>query len=298
MDVVVTGADGFLGKHLCPRLARAHRIFAVTRAADRPPAGNLLCVHADLQDPSFERALPSRADAVIALAQSRHYRQFPEKALDIFAVNATSLLRLLDWSRQVGVSKFVYASSANVYASGPAPLREEDAPAPGAFYGRSKYIGELLVGSYAAFFHCTMLRLFTVYGPGQTGMLIPHLIERVRAGQAIQVEGRTGLRLSPVYVADVCRVIEAVLAESSAPTAADLLNVGGDEAVAMGELAQTIASVLGARAHLEYLDRPEPGGWVADCRRLRARFELGPFRSVAQGLRDTIHGDNQRRAAG
>jgi nucleoside-diphosphate-sugar epimerase len=190
----------------------------------------------------------------------------------------------------------VYASSANVYAPSAAPLREDDWPAPGAFYGRSKYVGELLVEAYAQFFSCTILRLFTVYGSGQTGMLIPQLIEGIRIGKPVQVEGRSGLQLSPIHVADVCQVFQSILEQT--PNPSGVFNVGGDQAVGIGELAEIIARVLGTIAMVECLDRPEPGGWVADCSRLRARFDLGPFRNLEQGLRETVDGHAQRRVAG
>ena len=62
-----------------------------------------------------------------------------------------------------------------------------------------------------------MLRLFTAYGPGQSGQLIAELVERVRGGEPIVVEGRRGLLLSPIHVDDIA---DAVLAS---------LTVSGDE---------------------------------------------------------------------
>ncbi len=293
MDVLLTGADGFIGRYLGPRLKRAHRVLAVSRSAG--PAEGVERVRLDLSDPHFERALPPRVDAVVALAQARDYRLFPEKALEVFEVNATALLRLLDWSRRVGVRRFVYASSANVYPRSAGPIAEDDRPGPGAFYGRSKYIGELLVESYAACFSCTVLRLFTVYGPGQTNMLIPNLIERLHQGRAVQVEGEEGLRLSPIHVGDVCRVFQAVLEEGSAPYS--VLNVGGEEAVGIRGLAEVIGRVMGTTARLEFLGGAEPGGWVADCRRLRARFDLGAFVGLEEGLKETVEAYLRRVAA-
>jgi nucleoside-diphosphate-sugar epimerase len=294
MDVLLTGADGFIGRYLVPQLRRPHRVFALSRSPGSAQGVERVC--ADLTDPHLERALPPRVDAVVALAQARDYRLFPEKALEVFEVNASALLRLLDWSRRVGVRRFVYASSANVYPRSAGPITEDDRPAPGAFYGRSKYVGELLVGSYAECFACTVLRLFTVYGPGQTNMLIPNLIERLHQGRAVQVEGLEGLRLSPVHVGDVCRVFEAVLDETvSAPYS--VLNVGGEETLGVRGLAEVLARVMGTTARLELLGGPEPGGWVADCRRLRARFDLGPFVGLEQGLKETVDAYLRRVAA-
>jgi nucleoside-diphosphate-sugar epimerase len=72
------------------------------------------------------------------------------------------------------------------------------------------------------------------------------------------------------------------------PLALSLLNVGGDEAVGVRELAERISRVMvGTRPLLEFVDGPEPGGWVADCSRLRSRFALEPLLPLDEGLRTT-----------
>ena len=183
-------------------------------------------INADLSQPGFETALPPRIDAVLALAQSRHYREFPGWVNDVFEVNVRSLLRLFEWARQAGVSRFVYTSSANVYALADRPIREDAPLAPGTFYARSKVMGEMLAESYSAFFPCQVFRLFTVYGPGQTGALIPQLVEHVRDRVPVRVEGERGLKLGPLHVSDLCRVFEVCLEAKTPAAPFGLFNVG------------------------------------------------------------------------
>ena len=73
--------------------------------------------HVDLNDDFDFKLLPDKLEAVIYLAQSENYRNFPEKALDIFEINTARLLKTLDYAREAGAKKFIYASSGGVYGS-------------------------------------------------------------------------------------------------------------------------------------------------------------------------------------
>lgn len=290
MDVLVTGADGFIGSHLCRRLARTCRVFAVTRRDEDRADDGIVWIRADLTRPDFESALPGAVDGVVALAQSRHHRGFPEEACDLFEVNQRATFRLLEWSRRAGAGAFVYASSANVYRRSDDPVREDDPLASTSFYARSKRMAELVVESYADLFPCVVLRLFTVYGPGQTDRLIPSLIDRVIEGRPIDVEGPEGLVLSPIFVSDLCDVLTAVVTERPMPEGFTVLNVGGDRAVSVLGLATLIGELAEIKPQIERIDGASPGGWVADCSRLRARFSLPPFTSLEDGLRQCLRG--------
>src|SRR5687767_3119548 len=98
MHVVITGAGGLVGSRLLDLLAGQHEVCAITRSADRADRHGVHWLRADLAADSLPPGLPTRADAVIHLAQSPHYRDFPEGALDVFNVNVASTARLLDWS--------------------------------------------------------------------------------------------------------------------------------------------------------------------------------------------------------
>ncbi len=224
MRLLITGATGFVGSRLVEHLAGRHELHAIAR---RPPppalAESATWIEQDLRafDPG---GLPERVDAVIHLAQSPHYREFPDGAADVFAVNVGSTFDLLEYAREAGARAFVLASTGGVYGYRPHPIREaDDEPNPTSFYFRSKRSAELIAEAYADLFAVSVLRFFFVYGPGQTRMLIPTLIDKVVAGEEITVDGDPGLSVNPIHVDDAVRVFEPAIELRSSAT----FNVAG-----------------------------------------------------------------------
>jgi UDP-glucose 4-epimerase len=232
-------------------------------------------------------------DAVVYLAQSRRYREFPAGAADMFAVNVAGAASALEWSRVNGVKTFIYASAAGVYASSGAPLTEDSRLAPASFYARSKQAGEILTAGYAECFRCVALRIFTVYGPGQTGMLVASLIERIRLGESIDVEGTRGLPLSPIYVDDVAGAISCVLDGNGVARGFSVFNLGGPGALTIRDMAMEISSAVGRPVHFTPRGDADPAGFVADNSRIADAFGFVPSVTFAQGIRLAIQHDER-----
>lgn len=281
MNVLITGVNGFVGQHASRQLAAKHRVFGVARASvssNSLPAAEL--VVADLSDPAFVDLLPPSIECVIHLAQSQQYRSFPDGADDMRRINIDATCRLLEWAQKTRVKQFIFASTANVYSKSAALLTESDATQAESFYGASKLSAEYLVRQYQRFFQVDILRLFTIYGPGQKGMLIPNIIERIRTGQVVTLAEGIGLYLTPIYVGDVVATI-AKLIETPSTSAVRLLNVCGDKTTNLGEIVKALEVVMctkavtqltneevqyftGSNAALKrYLDNPEVMDLVA-----------------------------------
>ncbi|TAL11706.1 MAG: NAD(P)-dependent oxidoreductase, partial [Nitrospirae bacterium] len=115
MDILLTGATGFIGSHLRKALSVTHQVSAITRGACKEERGRVIWISADLEQANFTDSLPEKLDAVLVMAQAREYRDFPEQVWPIFNVNIRSLIALLEYARCHGAKKFIFASSANVY---------------------------------------------------------------------------------------------------------------------------------------------------------------------------------------
>jgi UDP-glucose 4-epimerase len=99
--VLVTGATGSIGPHLIRRLAPGNEVFAISRHVD-PELDRVEWIRPDLSRPLDHAALPGGVDAVAHLAQSERYRDFPDGATDLFAVNVRSTASLLEYARGAG----------------------------------------------------------------------------------------------------------------------------------------------------------------------------------------------------
>lgn len=281
MKVLVTGATGFIGSSLVLRLAREHDVVALARPGSTTPrVDEVNWVEQDLTQPLRLYALPARVDAIVHLAQSRLYKQFPQGAADVFGINVHSTFRLLEYARAVGARRFVFASTGGVYGSSDRAVSETDRLNPLNFYLSSKYGAESLVTSYDGFMTTVVFRFFFVYGPGQTQMMVPTLLDRVLRGQEIVVEGDPGLRMNPIYVDDATRVFEPALELEQS----DLFNVAGAEAVTLTELVQLMGEVSGRDPHVKHAPAAQPGDLVGDNSKMRTVLGVEPEMSLRGGI--------------
>ena len=287
MDVLLTGATGFIGTQVRRQLAGKHRVFAMTRGGRPPSEEAVTWIEGDLADRDVAHRLPERVDGVVYLAQGRRYREFPEGAWDVFDANVLGMMSILEYAREHGVGRFILASSANVYRRSDESLREDAVTEPRTFYARSKRAAEVLLTSYADFFPCVVLRLFTVYGPGQSRALIPSLIERVRSGRPIQIEGQEGLKVSPIFLDDVSVAIQAMLEHDAGTAGVEIFNVGGDETTTVLGLGRLLGRVLGKTAEFEFV-AGDPSGWVADSSKLKRAVGLRSLVTLEEGLAQTV----------
>jgi nucleoside-diphosphate-sugar epimerase len=288
--VVLTGGTGLIGRGLIAAMAAANEVHCITRAPDESKDA-VWHVH-DLAQAGEPRGLPERADAVVYLAQSEFFRDFPKRSGDIFQVNTVGLLRLLDYARTARCRKFVYGSSGGLYGTSERPIAETAPVATDSalgFYLVSKLCSEMLVRAYSPFFETVILRYFFVYGPGQRrSMLVPRLVDRVRAGQPIVLHGADGIRITPTYVTDaVAATVRAVGIRGS-----HTINVAGPDMVSMRELATIIGSAVGREPRFSWSDMPA-GHLVADTGRMREVLGA-PKVGFADGLQRMLEGAHEQ----
>jgi nucleoside-diphosphate-sugar epimerase len=282
--IVVTGASGFVGSGVVARLATRADVVAVSRTPREPGAAGTTHL-ADL-GPAWADTLPGGADAVVWLAQSRRYREFPEGADDMFRVNEAALLAALEWARRQGVGRFIYASTGSVYAPAPGPLTEASPVAATSFYAATKLNGEQLARQYAGFFDVIIARVFGVYGPGQRGMAIGRVAEAAATGEIVTLRGGIGMELTPLFVADAVEVF-AGLVDAPLPENPLVLNVAGPEATTLASVAHRAAELAGRTAAIA-AEPGEAARLVADTRRLRALLPGIEWHGLAAGLAATF----------
>lgn len=279
---MVTGAAGLIGSALVPRLAESWDVVGVVRRPVPMPPGVRMVV-ADLADPDVASQLPARADALVHLAQSEHFRNFPAHTADVLQVNVLAAVRLLDWARGAGVRSAVLASSGGVYGPGGDAFTEDNpvvARTGLGFYLGSKLCSEILAAPYAAFFPVQVLRYFFVFGPDQRAdMLLPRLVASVREGRPVQLQGDVGLSINPTWHDDAA----AATARALALTDSHVINVAGPEVASLRAIAEHAGALVGRAPIFERTGDVPPPPLVGDVR-LMSRLLLPPVVGVRDGL--------------
>jgi nucleoside-diphosphate-sugar epimerase len=281
MDILLTGATGLIGHNLIRRLPSTHQISVLTRkhlSLEFPT--NVHPIDQNLaRELDFAR-FPKKVDAVIHLAQSRRFREFPESLDNIFSINTHATVRLAEFARRAGAKCFIFASTGGIYAPGREMLKETDPVDPPNFYTSTKYAAEILLSAFTQFFRVVVLRFFFVYGPRQKNMLIPDLLTKVIESKPILIEGNPGLRINPIYVDDAANIFTPILLSSFK----GVLNVAGDEILSMTDLVNLMAEISGKVPNISYVDTQNNNDLVADNKRMKDVLGMHPQISLRQGL--------------
>lgn len=279
--VLVTGAAGFIGSHLCEALlARGRQVLGIdsftdyyARAAKESNLTKSLAhprfrlVEADLVDVDLPRLLDG-VDLIYHLAGQPGVRGSWGSQFEVYVRNnILATQRLLEASLAAGKIPLVYASSSSVYGNRPEmPLQESAVPAPISPYGVTKLAAEHLCRLYNDVYGLPTLslRLFTVYGPRQRpDMAFRRFLKAAASGQEIELYGDGAQTRDFTYVADVVRAFllagDKCLARD---TAVQVVNVAGGTRASVNEVLDAIATLAGGSLSVRRL--PAQPGDVRD----------------------------------
>ncbi|MDE6578271.1 MAG: NAD-dependent 4,6-dehydratase LegB [Muribaculaceae bacterium] len=268
-NVVVTGADGFIGSHLTEALLKEG--CNVTALAQYNSFNNwgwleglshprLKIVTGDVRDPNFCRKLVEGADTVFHLAAliAIPYSYIaPDSYVD---TNVKGTLNICQAARDAGVDRLLVTSTSEVYGTAKyVPIDEHHPKQPQSPYSASKIGADAIALSFHNAFglNVTVVRPFNTYGPRQSARaIIPSIITQIASGiREIKVGD-----LSPTrdfnFVEDTCRGFIAIA--KSPDTVGEEINIATQKEVSMETTLKTIASLMNADVR-----------WVVDPERLR-----------------------------
>ncbi|MGD9715325.1 MAG: SDR family NAD(P)-dependent oxidoreductase [Thermomicrobiales bacterium] len=259
MRVLVTGGAGFIGTHLCRRLlSEGHDVTVVDNESNstRDHLPKELTFHkVDVADPeALEPVFAAGVDAVCHIAgQVSIIRSFSDPAADL-KTNVEGTLRVVQACVRHRVKRLLYASSMTIYGDCQTiPTPEEEPCKPDSYYGITKFAAERYVHATAIRpdldfdFRVTSLRMFSVYGPGQSfsnpyqgvlGIFLGNLLR----GEPITIFGDGEQTRDFVFIGDIVDGWYRALVN---PDAVGIMNLGSGRSLSINELADKVLAAFG-----------------------------------------------------
>jgi UDP-glucose 4-epimerase len=285
MRIVVTGGGGFIGARLVRELATTGReVFTLSRSPGGP---NYAAGHGQfsVQSPGA-RQYAAQFDVIVhlaGLADASSSNRMPYAYADLHSDGA---LNMLEAARQGG-ALFILASTARVYESSPLPLSEDNQLHPPDVYGYSKLVAETWVNMYRELYALptAVVRLFSVYGPGQmivagTSGVVSILTRRAIAGEDMHVREKVVRDFT--YVDDVARGIAQLISAPSAYGA--VYNLATGAGTSLETLAEYIRKVTHSKSPIIIDPATDCDLYVADISRANHAFGYCPQTNLVDGL--------------
>lgn len=278
MKILITGANGFLGQHLCRHLLQQHAVWATGKGPRRIPLDIAGYISADLCDTGAVRDLVREVqpEVIIHTAAMSKPDECDQNRGACHTVNVEATAAIVSAAKELSKAPHLIYTSTDFVLGERGPHDETAAPAPLNYYGESKLAAEVIVQESGLFY--TIVRPVFMYGETWEGLRATFLDwvgESLAAGRSIRVVNDQ--QRTPTYVGDICAGIASIIDRK----AAGLFHLAGSEIFTPWQMAVQYATALGLNTALiepvtedtfpEPVRRAKRGGLVAD----KARRELG-----------------------
>ncbi len=324
MNILITGAAGFIGCFLARRLLESgHSVTGIDEINDyyspRLKTARLALLGIHAQDPEYGTVEHSRTfpgfrfvkmhledreglmklfaegsfDMAVNLAGQAGVRYSLENPFSYVQSNVLGFVNLLECCRAYPVRHLLFASSSSVYGGNEkTPFNEEDpVNTPVSLYAATKRCDELIAHVYAHLYRIpsTALRFFTVYGPWGRPDMAPVLFAKaILAGKPIKVFNNGNLSRDFTYIDDIIESVVRLLEHiPQGPVPTDIFNVGCGHPMQLMDFIHILEDSLGKKAEMQML--PMQKGDVyqtfADTTKLQNTTNFHPATPLAEGIR-------------
>ena len=294
--VLVTGATGFLAKHLIPALLeKGAKVAGMSLEKNyNPNLKNFSYAHVDLKDKKRlnEEIKKIKPKVIFHLAAYPDNEPTFENTDNCIQNNIQGTLNLIHSLADTGFESFIHIGSYKEYSENKTPFKETDAVFPLSAYAISKACAEMFCKAYHKIYRLpiVLLRLPTVYGPGQSGQnLIPYLIKSSIAGKPLKLtKGEQKREL--IYISDA---VDALLkAGASKEAHGELINIGTSREYTLKEIVNMVLRLTNSKTEPEWGAIPyrknEIWSMRGDNSKAKSILKWEPKTSMEGGMIKTI----------
>lgn len=305
-NILVTGADGFIGSHLTEMLLN---IGAKVKALsyynsfnfwgwleDIPVNNNLEIISGDIRDPHFCKEITKDIDIIFhlaALIAIPYSYQAPDSYVD---TNVKGTLNICQAAKENNVERLIHASTSEVYGTAQyVPIDEKHPIQAQSPYSASKIGADAMAVSFYNSFDLpiTIARPFNTYGPRQSARaVIPTIITQIASGKKKIKLGDVSPTRDFNYVEDTCRGFLKIA--SSDNTIGEVINIGSNFEISVRDTLMTIKLLM--NSDVEFITenvrlRPEKSEVLrlwCDNSKIRSLTGFEPEFDIKSGLAKTI----------
>jgi len=302
--ILITGAAGFIGYHLCKSLLEdGYEVLGIDNLNDYYDTNlkkarleqlkhfkNFTFNKVDIADresltKSFQSFNPQK---IVNLAAQPGVRYSIENPYNYMDSNLVGFLNIIELCRNNKVKNFIYASSSSIYgANKKMPYSVDDrVNQPVSLYGATKRANELIAYSYSHLYDlCTTgLRYFTVYGPWyRPDMAMFIFTQKIIDGKPISVFNNGNMKRDFTYIDDIIRGTRSAIEKNYK---CEIFNLGNSKSESLMELIDIIEKNLGKKAQIEYLPM-QPGDVkesLADIKKSTEKLGYKPITTINKGI--------------
>lgn len=299
--IVVTGGAGFIGSHI---VEYWYSQGAEVHVIDNLRSGFLTNIEmfpgivfykGSITDRDLVFKVMNGTDYVHHLAAFISVPESIERPDECYDININGLINVLDASKEFGVKKVIFSSSAAVYGANPeSPKRITTIAEPKTPYGLTKLEGEEHLKSFYQLHNLgtVSLRYFNVFGPrqdpkSQYAAAIPIFIYRALKNEPIIIYGDGSQTRDFIFVKDV---VEANIVAATEPNVNGVFNIGSGVAISIKDIAKIIIKETGSKSEIVYEDE-RPGDIkhsLASISETEQALNFSPKYEIKTGLKKTI----------
>ena len=327
MNILITGAAGFIGFHLSKKiLQKGHKVFGVDdlnayyevklkkdRLKKLSEYSNFFFKKTSISNYGSLKNIFKKNDIshVINLAAYAGVRHSIKKPQDYIDANITGFNNILRLSEEFELKHLIYASSSSVYGTNTKiPFHEDDnVDHPVSLYGATKKSNELMAHCYSHLFDLptTGLRFFTVYGPwGRPDMALFKFTKAIISNKPMEIYNHGKHNRDFTYIDDIVDSIIKLLnrppknknksfnfkkpkaSESFAPYT--VYNIGNNETVSLMEFVRIIEKAVGKKGKIKYMNFQlgDVETSFSDTTKLQKKTGFKPYTPLEKGIKKFV----------